>query len=436
MSATVKKMSVVGLIALFLTSFAYMSDLVIIPTADVLYGYYLEQGVDISVLDFILSGSQLFAIIGALLSSLLMRQFSKKMIIVVLYALFTIATCSTILIVDPYYIAATRIVAGFCFGAIFPTGIALIIEVFRDDETKVERYIGFYNGTMAFIGSIMSIVAGILLGIGLNAGPIEGMRWAFGEYLISIPILIALIVAIPRTPAEKDVAFEDTKVDAATGETAKFPIPRTIALMISMAMLNLIFNTFAYNYAFYLPANFEFLNATTVAIVGAIQAFCGGIAGVLFVYILRRFKRFTITLAFGLEAVAFLLFGFGFTQFPLVIIGIICNGFAFGIGLAYYYSYAAAAYQPRFASLMSSLITVGMGLGIFLCTFATTFFTELLGLMSFDEIMGMPVIDHTGYMPYVALAAGAAMVLSLILAIKDTRKGLNLVDESASEEEN
>lgn len=429
--SAVKKMSTVGLIALFLTSFAYMSDLIIVPTADVLYGYYLEQGVEISVLDFILSGSQLFAIIGSLLSPLFMKHFSKKTIIVVLYALFTVVTISTIALVDPYYIAATRIVAGFCFGTIFPVGLALIIEIYRDDAKLLDRYIGFYNGTMAFIGTVMSVVAGVLLGIGLAGGPIEGLRFAFGEHLFSIPILIALVVAIPRTPAEKKVDFEEASNGDTSEQNSKFPVPKTIALMVSMAVLNLIFNTFAYQYAMYLPANFPFLDSAMVASLGAIQAFCGGVAGFIFVFVFRRLKRFTIAFAFALQVAAFLLFGFGHTELLLVVLGLILNGFSFGIGLAYYYAYSAAAYQPRFASLMTSLITVGMGIGIFLCTFATTFFTELLGLVTFDAATGMPITDYAGYMPYVAIVAAVAAIISIVLGIKDKKQGFTLTEDSS-----
>ena len=419
-------MSLLGLIALFLTTFSYMSDLVIIPTADTLYGYFLMQGIDMAVIDFIMSGSQIFAIIGALLSALMMRNFSKKTIMVVLYAVFSVATISTTIVVDPYFIAVTRAFAGFCFGALFPTGIAFIIEVFRDDEKKVNRYIGFYNGTMGLIGVVITIIAGVLLSIGLAGGPVEGLRFAFFENFINIPILLLLIFTLPRTPAEKNVVFEDAVEDPETGEKAKFPIVKTIALMVSMAVINILFNTMAYHYALYMPANFD-IDPSTAALFGSMQGLFGGIAGFLFTFVFKFAKRFTITLAFALLVVGYLLFGFANHSLPLVAMGFIFNGFALGLSVAYFYSYAAAVYQERHTSLMSSLITIGMGIGIFSVTFLTTFFTSLLGFVTFDPIMEMPITDYTSYMPYIAGASLVAAVISLILGIKDNRQGLDLL---------
>lgn len=416
-AATAKKMSTVALAALFLTNFAYMSDLVVIPTADVIYGYFLPLGVSVSVCDFILSGSQFFAIAGALASALIMRYFSKRTIILTLYTVFAVVTISTIAYVEPVWIAATRAISGLCFGAMFPTGIALIMEMYRDDEERCGKYIGFSNGTMGLVGGCSSIISGFLLGIGLAGGEIMGLRCSFALYLISIPILIALFVSLPKTPAEKDIDFNEVE-DAAAGGKASWT--KAAALVVSVAAANIIYCVMTYQYAMYLPQHFE-LSTTVTAFLGAMGGLMSCVAGFTFGKIFDKLGRFTITASFFGFIIAFLLFGFCADSLPLVFVGLVLNGLSFGYSVPYFYSYAASQFPARFQSTISSLLTVGMGVGMALCTFATTFFTGLLGLVSFDEVAQMDVINYAGFMPYVAGAAAVAFLLSLVLAIKDKK---------------
>lgn len=423
-SKTAKGMSTVALVALFLTNFAYMSDLVIIPTADVLYGYFLPMGVEMGVVDYIMSGSQLLAIIGALLSVVFMRYFSKRTIILVLYTVFTLITASTVFFIDAAYIAATRAIAGFCFGALFPTGIALIMEMYRDDEEKCERYIGFSNGTMGLVGALASIISGFLLGVGLGiGGEAVGLQCSFALYFISVPILIALFVSLPKTPAEKDVDFDAvSKGDAdEDGNSAEFPVGKTIAFIVSFAVAVLLYCFMSYQYARFLPQHFE-LDTTLTAFLGSLGGLMSCIAGFVFGSVFKKTGRYTITWSYACFVVAFLLFGLCPDNLALVILGLVLNGLGFGFSVPYFYGYAASQYPARFESLMSSLITVAFGVGQFLCTFVTTWVTEGLGLVSFDPVTEMPVIDYAAFFLYVAGAAAVAFVLSFILATKDKMK--------------
>lgn len=416
-----KGMSTVALVALFLTNFAYMSDLVIIPTADIIYGYFLPLGVDMAVCDYILSGSQLMAILGALLSVVFMRYFTKRNIILLFYTIFTLVTASTVFVIDATYIAVTRAIAGFCFGALFPTGIALIMEMYRDDEEKCERYIGFSNGTMGLVGALASIISGFLLGVGLGiGGEVVGLQCSFALYFISVPILIALFVSLPKTPAEKDVDFDAVEKGAQKEDDGSyaFPVGKTIAFIVSFAVAVLLYCFMSYQYARFLPQHFV-LDTTLTAFLGSLGGLMSCIAGFVFGSVFKRTGRYTITWSYLLFVVAFLLFGLCADNLALVIIGLILNGLGFGFAVPYFYGYAATQYPAKFESLMSSLITVAFGVGQFLCTFVTTWATESLGLVSIDAATEMPVIDYAGFFLYVAGAAAVAFVLSFILATKD-----------------
>jgi hypothetical protein len=283
---------------------------------------------------------------------------------------------------------------------------------------------------MAFLGGIMTIIAGILLGVGLAEGMLEGIRFALFENFVSVPILIVLAASLPKTPAEKDVDFDALAEAEKDAASPSFPVGKTVALVLSVTFSNLIYCVMAYQYALYLPENFV-LDPAVVGVLGSVEAFAGGIAGFVFALIFKLTKRFTITIAFLLYVVCFSIFGFLNTSLPLVSVGLALNGFAFGLSLSYFYSYTAITYHPKHESLIAGFLTVGMGLGMFLNTFLTTFFTEQLGLVSFDAITEMPVTDHVAFMPYVAAVALVCTVLSLVLAIRETRSGLKIGDGPA-----
>jgi hypothetical protein len=95
---------------------------------------------------------------------------------------------------------------------------------------------------------------------------------------------------------------------------------------------------------------------------------------------------------------------------PWVLAGLAFNGFAFGLALPYFYSYASALFPARYASLFTSLITVSVGMGGFLCTFATTFLQRILNLSTVTSIL-----------PYISGITGIAAVLSIILGIRTVR---------------
>lgn len=425
MSAVQKKMSVVGLAALFLTNFAYMSDLVVIPTADIIYGYFCFSpdgpGVDMSVCDFILSGSQFFAIVGALASAWLMRLLSKRTIILSLYTVFAVVTISTVFFVDPYWIAATRAISGLCFGAMFPTGIALIMEIYRDDEETCGKFIGFSNGTMGLVGGSSSIISGILLGIGLANGEVAGLSTAYALYFISIPILIALIFTLPKTPAEKDVDFNEVE----HSDGASFDWGKTIAVVLSCAAANILYCVMTYQYAMYLPEHFE-LSTGITAFMGACGGLMSCVAGFTFGMVFKRTGRFTITASFAGFIVAYLLFGFFADSYALVWVALILNGLSFGYSVPYFYSYTATQFPARYESRISSFLTVGMGLGMALCTFVTTSACTALGFVGeTGDIM------YTPFMPYVAGAAAVCFVLSLVLALRSKKQGSKVSAEEA-----
>lgn len=406
MSEQVKqKISMIGIVALLLSNFAYMADLVIIPA----YSYIFSHFSDASDLltNFIASGSQITLIVGCLIAPMLMKHFSKKHIIVVGFGIFTaVATCSGI-VDDAGFVAVMRGITGLFMGFITPTATALIIELFRYDDKKRAKYIGWFDGSMAGIGAVILIISGILASYGWQA--------IFLEYLIGVPIWIMLLLFIPKTPADK---YQDYDEPAKEGTNDKkdthvkvFSMKTLIAIFLSFALCNMFYGALVYEFSIYLAENFV-LPAYMNGLLGAIKGVLGAIMGFLvFAPLFARVKRFTITICFAAQAVAY----FGLMVILPDISGILwfllCYSFigiAFGLSVPYYYSYTAMVFPQKNMSLVTSLMTVAMALGAF---FSTYFVTLLQTLFGFET--------YTPVMPYIGACCLVAAVLTVIVGLRD-----------------
>ena len=393
-----KKISVLGLTALFLVNFAYMADFVIVPAADAIYTEFADA--PMAVLNFILTGTQLMAIVGALLSPLLMRQFSKKNIIVILFGIFTIAACCGGLVANAYYMAVMRAIVGCTFGALVPVALALINEIYHDDSKKCSFLIGSFNAIMAIIGAAMSVVAGWLCAVHWN--------YVFYEYLAAIPILLLMIFCIPKTPPEKDQEVAVSKSDA----KAKMPLDRVLAMNMALVFFGIIYIFMCYQCSMYL-AETGLGDSRVSGVLSSVMTFGSMIGGFAFAVIFLKIKRIT-------PGIMFLILGLAYVGccFPVNVIWVgVCYfllGFAYGTVLPYYYMYATVIVPPSKASMSLSFTSAAVGIGTFLSSYLTTFLLDT-----------MDITERVQLCPYYAVASILAAVISIVLGVRCHKKGMD-----------
>ena len=75
------------LISVFLTSIAVMGEMGVMPLVYDIYGAYDNM----MAVNFIVSGSALFVVLGSLLSTFLMGRYEKKWLLVVFSAIFCVS---------------------------------------------------------------------------------------------------------------------------------------------------------------------------------------------------------------------------------------------------------------------------------------------------------------------------------------------------------
>lgn len=384
---------------LLLVNFGFMADLAIIPA----YHGIAVQFPDASpgVLNFIFSGSQLTALVSTLLCAVFMRHFSKKNIILCGFALFAAGACLGVLIIDPVYVAVMRGVAGFGFGALVAPSIALINEIHRDDKKKAGMLVGFFDGSMAVIGAVVSVIAGFLAA--------EHWTHSFYQYYAAIPIFILLLIFIPKTPPQKETLAKELLQSVAD---EKMPWGRVFMLLGSFFMMNLF-----YCYMTYLSAPYvvetgiggEVLSGN----LGFALSIASGCAGFLFVKTYGFLKRATINVAYLCILAAYLGFSFPPGAFLLYVLYIIM-GFGFGTSMSFYYVHAANTVPKSKGPQVFSFIAAAMSIGSFAATYVVTGVMRLAGTESYVAIC-----------PIYAAAAGAGFVLSVILAVRDKKLGRN-----------
>jgi MFS family permease len=297
---------------------------------------------------------------------------------------------------NPHYIAAMRFGTGFAFGGLAPVAIALINEIYHDDEKKCSWLVGSFNGFTAIIGAIMSIIAGWLCAI----------RWdfVFYEYLAAIPMLILLIIFIPKTEPEKSQPVRGGKSET----TEKTPMGSVAMLIGSLFLIGMIFNIAPYQCSIYV-AQTGLGDSILAGILNGVLTIFTAVGCFIFTPIYDRLKRGIATLIYFFLAVGFLGCCFVVNQ-AWVIVFYAILGFGYGLAMPYFYMHATVIAPPEKASFVLCIVAADVGLGAFLSSYFSTIMMDVFNLSELISLL--------------PIYAGIAFVgggLSLILTIRSKR---------------
>ena len=141
------------LISLFLTNVAVMADMVIIPAGNGLYETFQND----AAVNFILSGPSFIMLFSAMLCGKLMQYLSKKKILIGAMILFAVSAILGGAVANVYYVLVMRILVGISMGFVNAAAMALIAEVYVDED-KRGTIMGIFNATMAGTGAVISLM--------------------------------------------------------------------------------------------------------------------------------------------------------------------------------------------------------------------------------------------------------------------------------------
>ncbi|NTW73020.1 MAG: MFS transporter [Eubacteriaceae bacterium] len=394
------------LTALFLTNVGIMADMVIVPAIGSFFEVFGDQ---INLVNFIISGPVLISVISALACGKLIQLFSKKTLLTFGFALFAIGSILGVAIESALYIAAMRALVGVGIGFINVTAMALIAEFFVD-ESKRSAMIGAFNASMAGVGAVIGLIAGFFA--------VNSWHSVFKVYWVGVPILIMVILFIPKTLPEKESLDEYQK------PVKKEPIPlKTFgAMCVSMFIWNAIYGVIFFQIAVYVlekGIGNESL-AGLLSSLGTVGSLC---ACLIFGVTYSKLGRGTIIPSYIVVALGYLTL---MTSKNVFVVGLACTlmGAAYGNGFSYFYMRGTVIVPSSQISNSIGIVTAVNGVSFFISTYMVTYLQKLMGVDTLSGIM--PVL-------VVILATGSVASILLTIRNKEYPSEYRLPDVEAAE---
>jgi MFS family permease len=343
------------IIAVMLTNIPIMADGVIIPISNNLYQAFPNHT---GAVNFIVSGPQLIIAVASIIAGPLMNKISKKRILVVSGAVCTAGLSLGVVIQNVWYVLICRSIAGFATGFINVAAVALIAEVFTE-EGKRSWMMGIYNAVMAGIGTLMSVIAGILA--------VSGWQNAYKVFWSCIPMVLCFIFFLP------EIKEETSEKNALQGEgDAKKGMGFEFVMMLVSLFIFYVANMgISYFVSVYVAENTlgnEAFAGTAASLTTVGSFFCC----LAFGYLYNKLKRYVIFISYILfaAAVALLLLG----RSPIItVIAMLLLGGSYGSAFSYSYAHAPSLVEESKVDQSISVCTAVYAIGCFLATYFTTF---------------------------------------------------------------
>lgn len=384
------------LISLFLTNVAVMADMVIIPAGNGLYETFQND----AAVNFILSGPYFIMLFSAMLCGKLMQYLSKKKILVGAMVLFAISAILGGAVENVYYVLAMRVLVGISMGFVNAAAMALIAEVYVDED-KRGTIMGIFNATMAGTGAVISLIAGVFA--------VRSWNEVFKVYWIAVPVIVMMLFFIPMTPPEGDQQAGEEE----GSHTGSPYLMRQVMLMVSCFAYNLVYAVIYYQVSV-LVAEQGYGNESIAALLSTLGTVGSCILCILFGTLYSKLKRATIIFGYAGLCISYLML---FLASSPVMAGIACTlcGASYGYGFSYFFLRCTVVVPKEKVSSSISMTTAIGGFGMFLSTYACTMLQKILGTTGIVSLL-----------PVAIAVSGIGAVLSVICTIMDKKNPSDL----------
>ncbi|MDY0828270.1 MFS transporter [Microbacterium sp. BG28] len=390
------------LVTIFATTYVLFSAMIVIP---VIYNFYIVFADDLGVVNYIVSGGLLIAILANLVGARLMRRVRKRTLMLVGIAVFTLASTFQVAILDVTYVAIMATLAGVGCGLVVVAAPALLSEAYPD-EKKRGTMLGWYNSLGSIVGALLSAVAGF---VAANVSSWTSVYWL---YAFSAVIFVLAFVFLPKTPTDTE------KAQAAGTTTSADRIP-----LLPMASLSLA--GFALSLVYMVPVYFISLmvlqnglgDESASGLLSSATTIGSAVGCAVFGVLFRFVGRVTPAISFGLMTVSLLLLGTA--NVALVTAGCVMIGVSYGLGFVYCTVRATTIVAPSKVAVGLSISWAAINLGGFATTYLVSFLQGAFGLDPAGQIVEI--------FPVLLLITSMGTVLSLgsLLVAKLSKAGVS-----------
>lgn len=339
-------------IAIMLTNVAIMGELVITP---IIYNFYEEFAYNMAGVNFIVSGPPLIMVVASLIASKLCSKTTKKNIIIIGCAFFTVGAVFGAVNLSIPFMIAMRVLVGIGEGFVNVAAMAMIAEVYVDEQ-KRSTFMGIYNAIMAAMGALMSACAGMIAE--------SGWVNAFKVYWIAIPMLITAILFLPSIKLNEEIQNKTN--------IKKEPLGKAYMLMmVSYVLFNLAYAMITYYVSTYVQEH-SLGTSSFTGIMTAMGTVGSTVICMGFGFIYQKLSSKTAVLAqiMGAVSVAIFLFAPGKVT---AIAAMVIIGAAYGVLFSYAYAHGAAIVPVSRIDDAMGYATIGYSLPMFCSTYLVTF---------------------------------------------------------------
>lgn len=287
---------------------------------------------------------QLLIMVSTLVCGQLSRKVRKKTLVLTGMILYGIGGVLPAFFGGITFILIMRGVFGAGCGFLIPLSQGLIADFFQGRDRDV--FMGYRSSTAAIFGMLFTFAGGNLCAI--------YWRHTFFAYLFVVPVFFIILLLMPEPERHQGAA--------AAGKGSLTP---TMWFFVIMYFLyNVTMMCFITNAAFVMSAS-KVGDAGTIANIMMVQSVGGITAGLLLGWITRVMKNYTLVLALGFLAFAFVILNFVETA-PMFAVACAIWGFGFGIVSPAIALRIIASVPKEAATRALAILTCAMGIGQFI----------------------------------------------------------------------
>lgn len=364
------------MIAAVLTNLLVQADCVIFPITNSLYETYPESS---ALINYVLSGPQLFLLATSLLTPLMLTKVSKRVLIKIGAVIGTIGTVFGAAVDSAAWMAFMRTLVGISMGIVNVCAVALISDVYLDEKKRAVM-----TGIFSFGTSMSAVVLGYFTGV-MAA---DGWRNVFKLYYLMIPMMLLVLFCIPKMTADTPVkaAVEEKKEHGKSNSRLGAEFWEMVVTFFFEALILMIASYFMAVYVAEKGIGTEAVTGNAVSIAQIIVC----VFTFTFGFYYKKLGRWILPICYLFTVATFVMWLVAASTWAVYAVFIL-DGFAFSVGLCYCYARVPAIVPEDKISLGISIVTATYGIGSFLTTYFVTFLQRILHTDTVYDILFVPL---------------------------------------------
>ncbi len=356
---------VLFIVTLFLLNVMIMHDFVIFPITDALYEAFPDSTAGVN---FIISGPSIVLVIASFIVPLILRKIDKKTLLIVGGILYAVTAVGGCLIESVAYMSFCRACSGIAYAIAQICAVGLIADHWMDENRRA-AFVGYFNAAQAAVGAAMGFVSGQLA--------VASWQNAYNTYWIAVPLVILIILFIPRASASAVASSEASDAEAASdgrrGLGGSFWIMVLTFTLVTIAYVT----TMSYFISVYVAEN-ALGDAALAGTLNSIMAIGSMVMCIVFGFIYSKLHIRT-SLPFFFTMAAAILALFLVHDQVVAMVSVFVGGGSYGCLIAYAYAEGSIRVPAASVDRASGIVTAAYGVACFVATYIETAIMEAMG---------------------------------------------------------